>query len=243
MVSRRPIVIAHRTQMGTSPENTIAGVEAALASGADGVEVDVRVSRDGVAVLHHDEGLDRTTGARGAVAELTAARLRRLRVLDPSGGVGPQPLPTLEETLAAVGGRCLLVIELKEQRAVRPVARLVRRFGAAAWCWAWAFDPAVAQSARRALPEVPTSLLVAPGSAQEHGYDSPVELAVRSGFVGISLQRGLVDPATVDAAHRRGLAVYVWNADEPGEARALAEADVDAICSNHPSRVLRALGR
>jgi glycerophosphoryl diester phosphodiesterase len=240
-VSRRPLVISHRTQMGSMPENTIAGIEAALAVGADGVEVDVRVSSDGVAVLHHDETLERTAGDARALAGLTAARLARLHVADPHGTVGPQPIPTLERALEAVGGRCLLVIELKEPRAVRAVARLVRRAGAAAWCWVWAFDPTVALASRRALPEVPVSLLVAPGTDRRFGYDSPFDLAVRSGFAGVSLERGLADAVAVDGGHRRGLAVYSWTADEPEALHALAAADIDAICSNYPERARRVL--
>lgn len=233
---RRPLVISHRTQMGSMPENTVAGIEAAIAAGADGVEGDVRLSRDGIAVLLHDETLERTTGDPRTLAEVTGAELRRLRVLDPHGRAGPQPVPTLAEALRAVNGRCLLVVEIKEMVAVTAVARDIRAAGAETWCWAWAFDPAVAVASHGALPDVPVSLLVAPGSEREYGYDSPYNLAARSGFAGVSLARPLTDAGAIAAAHTRGLSLYCWTVDDPEEMLALAETGVDAICSNFPER-------
>ena len=81
----RPLLIAHRTAMGLCPENTIVGIEAAIGSGVDGVEIDVRVTRDGVPVLMHDASLDRTTGDARDVEAVTLGELRELSVIDPHG--------------------------------------------------------------------------------------------------------------------------------------------------------------
>src|SRR4051812_47773443 len=76
----RPLVFAHRGGAALAPENTIAAFDNGLALGADGLELDVRLSRDGVVVVHHDRMLDRTTALRGAIAERTAGDLSRAGV-------------------------------------------------------------------------------------------------------------------------------------------------------------------
>src|SRR5215210_8056999 len=71
----RPLVYAHRGGAKLRPENTLASFDNGLALGADGLELDVRLSRDGQVVVHHDAALDRTTNASGPVADRTAAEL------------------------------------------------------------------------------------------------------------------------------------------------------------------------
>src|SRR6266436_2106751 len=78
--SPRPLVFAHRGGAGLAPENTCAAFDRGLALGADGLELDVRLSRDGVVVVHHDRTLDRTTRLRGLVADRTASELARVGV-------------------------------------------------------------------------------------------------------------------------------------------------------------------
>ena len=75
---RPPLVFAHRGGRALGPENTLAGLDLGMAAGADGLEFDVRVSRDGVPVLHHDPDLDRCTNACGPVESRTAAELARV---------------------------------------------------------------------------------------------------------------------------------------------------------------------
>ena len=75
--SGRPLVFAHRGGAALAPENTLAAFDQASPLGADGLELDVRLSRDGVVVVHHDRTLERTTNLRGAVSNATADELAR----------------------------------------------------------------------------------------------------------------------------------------------------------------------
>ncbi|MBM4410744.1 MAG: glycerophosphodiester phosphodiesterase [Chloroflexi bacterium] len=237
-----PLVISHRTNMGTMPENTLTGIDAALADGVDGVEVDVRATRDGRVVLLHDATLDRTAGDPRVLVDVRAEELALVRTR-PIHGVGPQPVPSLAEALDHVGGRAILVIEVKQRGIHEAVAAEVRAAAAAVWCWVWAFDPEVGIACRAALPEVPVGLNLARGSLERYGYASdPLALAVRHGFAALSMSCDLVDEASVRAAHRRGLAAYTWTVDEPAEIVRVQEAGVDAICSNFPPRVAAAIG-
>lgn len=242
-MAHHPLVISHRTNMGTMPENTLAGIDAALADGVDGVEIDVRATSDGRVVLLHDATLERTAGDARVLADVRADELTAVRTR-PIHGVEGQPIPSLAETLDRVAGRAILVIEVKQRGIHEAVAAEVRAAAAAEWCWIWAFDPEVGIACRAALPEVPVGLNLGRGSLERYGYTAdPVALAVRQGFAALSLSHDLVGEASVHAAHRRGLAVYTWTVDEPADIERVRAAGVDAICSNFPRRVSTAFGR
>jgi glycerophosphoryl diester phosphodiesterase len=229
--------------MGTMPENTLAGIDAAIADGADGVEIDVRATSDGRVVLLHDATLERTTGDPRVLVDVSAEELATVRTR-PIHGVSAQPVPSLAEALDRVGGRAILVIEVKQRGIQEAVAAEVRAAAAAQWCWIWAFDPEVAIACRAALPEVPVGLNLQPGSLERYGYTGDaVPLAVRQGFAALSMSHDLVDEARVRLLHRRGLAAYTWTVDEASDLARVRDAGVDAICSNFPPRVHAAIGR
>jgi glycerophosphoryl diester phosphodiesterase len=228
--------------MGTMPENTLAGIDAALRDGVDGVEIDVRATHDGHVVLLHDATLERTVGDPRTLSEIDATALAAVRTR-PIHGVGPQPVPSLAEALDRVAGRAILVIEVKQRDIHESVAAEVRAARAAEWCWIWAFDPEVGIACRAALPEVPVGLNLARGSLERYGYGGDtVALAVRHGFAAVSMSHEMVDASSVHAAHRRGLAAYTWTVDDPADLARVRDAGVDAICSNYPPRVWAALG-
>jgi glycerophosphoryl diester phosphodiesterase len=112
------VVIAHRSCWKDTTENSLAGVGACIAMGVDGVEFDVRHSRDGVAVVMHDETVDRTTNGHGRVSDLTLAQLKALRLKQGAGGDGAaltdQTVPTLKDYLYAARGKLWLVFDVKD---------------------------------------------------------------------------------------------------------------------------------
>lgn len=233
----RPLVLSHRTNMGTMPENTLAGVDAAIRDGADGVEIDVRCTADRAVVLLHDDTLERTTGDARTLAHLTSSELSAVRVTPTRDHAMPEPVPTLDAVLERMAGHGTLVIEVKDEGIEDAIASVVRRNDAASRCWLWAFDPAVAAACREALPEVPVALLAAGTSPERYGYHEPIEAAAAAAFAAVSLHHSLVDRAMVDAAHARGLRVYTWTVNEPEDIRRVAEAGVDAICGDFPRRI------
>ncbi len=236
------LVISHRTNMGTMPENTLAGISAAIADGVDAIEVDVRATADGVPVLLHDSSLQRTTGDPRELSEVTSAALSELRVADPYDDAGPQPVPTLAAALALVDGRCTLVLEVKQAGIEQAIAATVREAAAAASCWLWAFDPSVAAAVSEALPEVPASLLVGHLDSALDGPESPLQLARGAGFAGVSLHHSLVTAAAVATARGYGLSVYTWTVNDDADIRRVRDAGVDGICGNYPPRIALALG-
>ena len=109
----QPLIFAHRGASAHAPENTLAAFELALAQGADGIELDVKLSADGHAVVIHDAAVDRTTGAHGMVKDLSLAELRALGAGSFfSEKFSAEKIPMLEEVFEAVGKRTFINVEL-----------------------------------------------------------------------------------------------------------------------------------
>lgn len=123
------LVASHRACWKKTSENSIDGIRRCAADGIDIVEIDVRTARDGVLVLMHDETVDRTTDGRGAVADLTASDIARLRLRERGGGPGTEltgrRVPTFAEALAAVRGRVLMNIDVKAAALDRVIDAVV----------------------------------------------------------------------------------------------------------------------
>lgn len=231
-----PLVISHRTNMGTLPENTLAGIEGAISDGADGIEIDVRATADGELVLLHDAALDRTTDGLGALAEHTLGDLAGVRVTPLHAYQQPQPVPTLRQALAAVAGRAILVIEIKEPDLEERVAALVDEASASEWCWVWSFAPEVCAATREVAPALPVYLNWGHVSA-ERSDTSPVELALELGIDGVSFDHRLLEAATVAQAHEAGLRVSTWTVNDLADIDRVRDAGVDAICGDVPSAI------
>lgn len=112
------ITVAHRACWEAAPENSLAAIEACVALGIDAVENDVRHTRDGVAVIMHDETVDRTTNGHGRVADLSWAELSRLHLRARNGGAGAavtsERVPTLDAYIAAAKNRLMIVYDVKD---------------------------------------------------------------------------------------------------------------------------------
>ena len=231
-----PLVIAHRTTMGRAPENTLLGVRRGLELGVDGIEIDVQLSADGAPVLMHDQLLDRTTSGDGVVGETTLAQLRML-----DAGEGER-IPTLGETLAAVDGQALLVVELKTspgddvEALSEAVLREIDAVDAMPWIWLWSFDPdAVRAVAKRAPPGSRIAhLCLLPGPEI---YQACANLQLN----GVSMHYTACTAPAVQTCQAQNLASFVWTVNEPTEIERVASLGLTGIVSDYPERVRAAL--
>jgi glycerophosphoryl diester phosphodiesterase len=132
-ICTHPLIVAHRGDWRSLPENSVAAMLSARAVGADMVELDAQTIADGTLVVIHDDTLDRTTGARGAVAALVAGDLDGLRLRAGAGGPGAlltdHRLVTLDQMLSALRGKVLVNIDTKHPRDLDAVAALVLAMG------------------------------------------------------------------------------------------------------------------
>lgn len=232
-MTHRPLVLAHRGACRRAPENTIAAFAAARALGADGVELDVRRTADGVLVVHHDPAID----GLGVLANVPFARLR----------AGRPDIPTLAEALEACRGM-LVNVEVKclpwepdadaDHVAARGSVDLVRDHGADAVFSS--FDLATVDAVRAYAPGTETGFLV-----YGQDVDAAAALASERGHGWLHPERAAVvaDLDAIARCHDRGLRVDVWTVDDPADIVALASAGVDAIITNVPDGALAALDR
>jgi glycerophosphoryl diester phosphodiesterase len=223
------MVISHIACGGHAPENTLAGIRAALAFGVDAIEFDVQASADGVPVLMHDLTVDRTTNGRGKVADLS---LDELRALDAGG----EPVPTLDEVLDLTIGTAVAVIEIKQPGIEDQIAKVVRERDALRDVMVWSFFPDALEGMRRAEPRIPAALLVSTESLSR--WPKMRELALRTGLQGVSVFFAGIDEDVARDCQRAGLALYAWTVDSGREMKRLIALGIDGICTNFPDKTV-----
>ena len=242
-------MFAHRGGAGLAPENTIAAFQNGLALGADGLELDVRLSKDGVVVVHHDARLERTTNLSGEVAHFTADELGRANAgyhFATEGtrrfGAGNCAVPTLAAVLARFPDT-RIIVELKENTRdlAQAVVAAVRRARAEERVCLGSFGGRVLRAAREAAPEIATS-----ASREEVRwalYRSRFRWPVRGASYGgyqvpeLAGTTRVVSSRFVQDAHRAGLDVQVWTVDGPDDARRLLGWGVDALITDRPDLI------
>lgn len=224
-------VVGHRGAPRVHRENTLDSFKAALELGADGIELDVRRTRDGALVVHHDPAVP----GFEALSNLRRADL-------------PAWLPELDEALDVCAGH-VVHVEVKNlphepgwdpaETAARETARLLEQRGQLDRTAISSFSLAAIEAAREAVPGVRTGWLTMPAYDQ---LDAVAE-AARRGHGAVHPHDQATTPMVVDAAHEAGLQVVVWTVDDPARMRALAAMGVDAIITNVPDVAVAALSR
>lgn len=242
-----PFIIAHRGDSAHRPENTLASFASALEVGADLVELDVQLTRDGHPVVIHDPTVDRTTDGHGNVADLTLPELRRLSAGYPErfgSAYSGQRVPTLAEVLNFVRGRCKVMIEIKPE-AVTADAEAgveattvaeVRKAGVEK-------DVALISFSRTALLRCRD---LGPEIVRGHLFfqAEPGEVIAGAAEIGSELvmpHKAMLSTDLRDRAREAGLKVATWVVDDPDELQSLAHFDLYGVGSNRPGVLLEAL--
>jgi len=232
-------VVGHRGAMGYFPENTMLSFRKAVEMGADWIELDVHLSRDGRLVVIHDELLERTTNGRGPVGART---FEELRALDAGGSMGSQyageRIPSLEEVLdwaREVG--TFVDIEIKSGPVVYPG---IERAVAAALADARMTERAIVISFdhHAVLRMREADAVVATGVLYAARPVDGVAMARAAGADALLPHWAYVREEDVRAAHAAGLAVAPWVTSDPAVARRMFELGVDGIGSNHPDLIV-----
>lgn len=226
-------IIAHQGASGHAPENTMAAFQLALDLQADGIELDVMLSKDGHVVVIHDSTVDRTTNGTGRVNQMT---LKQLQALDAGNG---ERIPTLEEVLATFGGHCLINIELKNfvspfDRLPIVVAEMLNQNGFSKSVMIATFNPFNLRRFRRHCQKVKMGLLTERNLAKHWLWQMFPHDALHPYFRD-------VDQGLVEAVHARQREVNVWTVDDPDEIQRLARLGVDSIITNDPLLAREAL--
>jgi len=239
------IIFAHRGASAHAPENTLAAFELAIEQGADGIELDVKLSADGQVVVIHDPTVDRTTGAHGRVKDMT---LDQLRALDAGSSFAEafkgEKIPTLEEVFESVGKKTHINVELtnyttSRDHLVESVCMLVKRFNLQKRVLFSSFIASNLSKSRSYLPGVPTGLLALGG----------ILGAWHRSFVFAFSRNDALHPNLKDATqqqiyfvHRLKRRVHVWTVNEEQDMRRLFKWGVDAIFTDDPQLAVKTRG-
>jgi glycerophosphoryl diester phosphodiesterase len=243
-----PTIVAHRGASSSRPENTIAAFDEAVRLGARVIELDVRLSRDGVPVVVHDPTVDRTTDGTGAVHELSAGELKEL-----NAGTASEPaaVPTLAEVLDLLSGRAGVALEVKNlpsEPAYQPDRESIveaahgelARVAFDGPVLVVSFNPSSVAASRALDPAVPTGLL----AAEPLPADDALALTLAGGHEMVLPGTRTLTPAGerfVADAHQAGVRVGTWTVDEADQVRRFLDWGVDAVASNDPEMALSVL--
>ncbi|HEX2171924.1 MAG TPA: glycerophosphodiester phosphodiesterase [Dehalococcoidia bacterium] len=216
------IILGHRGARRAWPENTLDALRAALDAGADGVEFDVHLTRDGVAVLHHDPTLERMTGRSDRIADLAWSDLRALT--EPSAA----PVVALADVLTALGPDTTLDIEIKAPGAERVAADLLQSHPQPERVALSSFDPAILASLR-ALGSPITRWLNSPELSP-----ATIDRAVKLEVTAIVVPVEEVTPRGARLAQAAGLRVGCWGFDDADRVGWLRETGCDIAIPDLP---------
>jgi glycerophosphoryl diester phosphodiesterase len=245
----RLLNVGHRGAKAVAPENTLAAFRRAVEMGADGVELDVMLSKDGIPVVHHDYKLGRTENGKGRIGRTTVAQLKRL---DAGGWKDPQfageRIPTLAEVFHTLDRQVVVNVELKTgswfpNGLEAAVFAEIKRSHMVDMVIISSFNPFALLRMRELSQTMPQGLLYAPNQ-WPHMSRAWLRPLVRP--EALHPHHKIVTPRFVKWAKKKGYRINTWTVNEPEEMRRLIGLGVDAIISDVPDvlgQVLQEMGK
>ena len=259
-MSRLPLIIGHRGASALAPENTLAAFRRALADGADGIEFDVRLSRDGVAVVIHDATLSRTASLRRRVSNLTATELqatdvgtwfgksRRARLAGSVHQFVGESVPVLKQVFQLFENhKGRLYLEMKADNGGGPelaaeVARMIRQTPVRSRVVVECFDLALLERVKAIDSSIRTAALFEPKLSKPKTMvpRNLAQLAESAGADEIALHYSLARRRIIDQALQLKQRVVVWTVDHPAWIAKAQTLEIHALITNNPARLLAA---
>jgi glycerophosphoryl diester phosphodiesterase len=256
IMNKYPVkVIAHRGASGHAPENTFAAFRKALDIGANYIELDVHLSKDGEVVVIHDATLNRTTnGGKGKVCEKTLAELRQWNATAHFGQQYPdEKIPLLLEVLQFVKGKAILLIEIKADSRGRPypaienkILQIIKEHDAENWCEIQSFYDFYINGWKKLNSNIPVHKLLAVPSAMIY-----VDHKLRIGNLfrrnehaqGINAHHAFVTKRFFKKIHKQQHSTYIWTVNKQKDMERILKYRPDGIITNYPDRLLKLLQR
>ena len=242
-MNQKPLVWAHRGASGYAPENTMAAFQKAIEMEADGIELDIHLSRDGQLVVIHDEWLERTSDGTGWVKDYTLEELRSFNYNKTHPEYEKAKIPTMEEVFERVAPTKLSInIELKTGIVFYPeiekkILALTKK---------WKMEDRVIYSSfnhysilhlKELNPDAKVGFLYADGTIDMPAYGDKYHVdALHPALYNIQY------PGFMEECKKRGLKVHVWTVNEEKYVQMCAKAGVDAVITNYPDMAKRVIG-
>ena len=218
-----------------APENTIPAFEAAIESGADYIELDVQLTKDGELVVVHDDDIKRTTDGEGPLSLMTYEETQKYSAgswFSDDGTFNDVKIPKLSEVLELVGHDILLNIEIKSHGNVaataEKVAELVEEYDIADSCYVTSFSYQALKKIKEVNPDIKTALIANIAPSTVYSQMKYID--------AISMNYLFVNQSVVNYAHHSGKKVFVWTVDRSGEMKKMMALGVDNIITNRPDK-------
>jgi glycerophosphoryl diester phosphodiesterase len=255
-MTAQPLIIGHRGASADAPENTIAAFTRALRDGADGIEFDVRLARDGVPVVIHDATLQRTGLMNGVIAELSSSQLKTIDVgswfnhAHPNGASAEyarETVPTLAQVFEVLAGtQALLYLEMKcdqkeSEQLAAEVVKLIRKCSLADRVIVESFELSALETVKRIDAGIRTAALFEPRLNRPIALIRRmkiVDLARRRGADEIALHHALVTRRLLGRASQYSLETIVWTVDDLHWIQRARALGIKALITNSPAKML-----
>ena len=254
MNSEKPLIIAHRGASAFAPENTFAAFQRAIDDGADGIEFDVRLTKDGVPVVFHDSTLYRLAKIENRVADLTVGELNKIDVGSWFNRAFPgkadakfsaEIVPTLANLFKFLSGyKGLIYVELKGKDSMIPaltktVCHLIRQTNLLPNIIVKSFKFEGIKIAKQILPEVRTAALFEPKIFTILRRKKLILDEVRKFNADeISIHRSMATESFVRRARENNFSTVIWTADNPVWVKRALNYGISAIITNNPAHLL-----
>lgn len=225
-------VIAHRACGIEGVENSVSGIDAAVAAGAWGAEIDIQRTRDGAYVVNHDATFKRVAGVDAKPSEMTLAEVRKLRIHDELHPSASEPVATYEEMLDASRDRILLFVELKGETADRQMAddavRIAREHGVFDQCVFISLDYELVDYLESTYPDILTGFL------EFASYGDTASL--NCGY--LALEEECATATAINAVHDQGKNALVWTVNDEWSQRRFLCSEADAIITDNVTQAI-----
>lgn len=234
------LVIAHRGASAIEPENTLRAFARSIAMGAQMIELDLHLTRDGHVVVIHDDDLRHTTNARGRVSQSTLEEIRKA-----DAGKGER-VPTLQETLELTRGRAQLYLEIKAPSAAEETLRIVREFHCQNEVLLASFDLELMKYLGETVTDMEIGLILGTPSLHPRvrwREAFPWRALRYYRYQTLCMQVKMCSATLARKIKEQGKKLYVWTANSEADYARMIARDVDGIVTDTPDRLLAYLAR
>lgn len=251
--NKKPLIIAHRGASAIAPENTLAAFQKAIQDGAEGIEFDVQLAKDGVPIVFHDFKLERIGRKKGRVADFTSQELQNLDVgswfdlKNPNNAhkFSDEIVPTLAQLLDFLKDyKGLIYVELKFKDAeisalVKAVCKILYKSNLLPLIIVKSFNLEAIYQVKQLLPEVRTAALFEPKIRTIlQNKKNLLEKAEQHKAEEISIHYSMATENFVQKAKKKGLSTVIWTVDNPFWVKRAADFGINSIITNNPAKLL-----
>ncbi len=242
------IVMSHRGFNDVAPENTMAAFKKALQVGADMIELDVHLSKDGELIVMHDPTVDRTTNGTGSIIDKTLAEIKQLDASNKFSGIFKgEKIPTLDEVLQFAKDKISVNVEIKKEAieeepapgkgVEEKVVRLLEKYGMVEHSLICSFSGLALTRVKQFNPRIPTSYLI----VTEPILTTHTKLAGKLKADAIHEYRAFISKREIENAHKFDIHENAWTVDNPHKMSELIDKGVDGLITDRPDLALKVL--